>query len=63
MTQRSDDYASYMERRLAVCSGATVVLASFVVATRKHELRGETGVATERDINAVLEHDQASGEW
>ncbi|VWC91611.1 Fis family transcriptional regulator [Burkholderia contaminans] len=40
-----------------------VVLAGFVDEARKHELRAEVLVATERGVNAALEHGKTCGEW
>lgn len=40
-----------------------VVLAGFVDEARKHELRMEVLVATERGINAALEQGKACGKW
>ncbi|MBN3827205.1 hypothetical protein G3O00_26765 [Burkholderia sp. Ac-20384] len=40
-----------------------VVLAGFVDEARKHELRVEVLVATERGINAALEQGKTCGEW
>lgn len=40
-----------------------VVLAGFVDEARKHELRAEVLVATERGINAALDRGIASEEW
>ncbi|WP_322074801.1 hypothetical protein [Burkholderia cepacia] len=40
-----------------------VVLAGFVDEARKHELRMEVLVATERGINSALEQGKTCGEW
>ncbi|KVC67688.1 hypothetical protein WI74_28020 [Burkholderia ubonensis] len=40
-----------------------IVLAGFVDEARKHELRAEVLVATERGVNAALERGIAGDEW
>ncbi|WP_369051422.1 hypothetical protein [Burkholderia gladioli] len=40
-----------------------VVLAGFIDEARRHEIRAEVLIATERGINAALEHGKTTGEW